>query len=159
MNVNAIRSLSPSYFLPINKTTAAGAGTSSAAAGTASSVQQQADTLGLSPAAKFLSRLQQLQAQNPLQFQAVLSQLTNQLEQAAAGASSNGNTAQANQLTQLAHSFQAAGSGGALPGVQQLQQAGLTGQHHHTGGPYGAYSSAAETQSQSLAAKLFGSVL
>jgi len=151
MNVSAISSLSPTHLLHLNRTSAG-------ASRSASSVQQQADTIGLTPAAKFLSQLQQLQAQNPLQFQAILSQITNQLQQSAANAAGSGNTAQANQLNQLAQSFHSAAAGGALPGVQQLQGAGLTGQHQYTGGRYGAYSTALETQNQNLAATLFNSV-
>jgi hypothetical protein len=154
MNVNAISSFAPSYLLPLHRTSAGASSSNSA-----SSIQQPADVLGVSPAARFLSQLQQLQTQSPVQFQAILSQLTNQLQQAASSAASGGNTAQANQLTQLAHSFQSAASGGALPSIQQLQQAGLAGQSHHAAGRYGAYSSVAETQNQSLAATLFNSLL
>ena len=151
MNVNAISSLSSTPLLHLNRTSAG-------ASRGASAVQQQPDVIGLTPAAKFLSQLQQLQAQNPLQFQAILSEITNQLQQASASAAGKGNTAQAIQLTKLAQSFQSAASGGMLPGVQQLQEAGLTGQHQFTGGRYGAYSTAFETQNQNLAATLFNSV-
>jgi hypothetical protein len=165
MNVNSVTSLFPSYLQPFKSTA-----NTTQNANSASSVQQQADVLGLSPAAQFLNQLQQLQTQSPQQFQAIISQITGQLQQAASTASNNGNTTQANQLTQLANSFQSAASGGALPTAQQLQQAGLTGHHHHGGGHHGSgsaqsnavnafqASNASDTQNQSLAASLFGSI-
>jgi hypothetical protein len=167
MNVNAIASLFPNYLQPSNSTVTA------KNANSASSVQQPADVLGLSPAAQFLNQLQQLQTQSPQQFQAIISQITGQLQQAASTRSSKGNTTQANQLTQLANSFQSAAHGGDLPTAQQLQQAGLTGSHHHHGGGYRGpgpgsvqskaidafqASSASDYQNQSLAASLFGSI-
>jgi hypothetical protein len=161
MNISTVTSLLPNYLSPSNST----ASTPSIAS-PASSVLQQADVLGLSPPAQFLNQLQQLQTQSPQQFQAVISQITGQLEQAATTASGNGNTAHANQLTQLANTFQSAASGGPVPTAQQLQQAGLTG--HHLGlrlsqsngvNPYQAAASAySQNQNQSLAASLFGSV-
>jgi hypothetical protein len=59
MNVNSLTSPLPSYD-----------------AYAASSVQQQADTLGVSPANQFLTQLQQVQS--PQQFQAMISQVTGQ---------------------------------------------------------------------------------
>jgi hypothetical protein len=137
MNVSSVTSLLPSYLLPSNS--AAG---NASTASSASSVQQQADQLGISPAASFLNQLQQLQTQSPQQFQAIISQITGQLQQAASTASGSGNTAQANQLTQLVSAFQGAASGGPLPTAQQLQQAGLAEHHHHGGGHHGSGSSA-----------------
>src|SRR5579863_7759067 len=128
MNVNSVTSLVPSYLLPFNSTAKTANNANSA-----SSVQQQADVLGLSPAAQFLNQLQQLQTQSPQQFQAVISQVTGQLQQAGTTASNDGDTAQASQLTTLAKSFQSAASGGPLPTAQQLQQACLTGHHLHGG--------------------------
>lgn len=164
-NLNSVTSLLPSYMFPFNRTA-----TNVNTANSASSVQQPADVLGLSPAAQFLNQLQQLQTQNPPEFQAVLSQITGQLQQAASTASSNGNTAQANQLTQLASTFQSAASSGALPTAQQLQQAGLTVDHRHGGysfsgspqsKPYNPFQAAnsVESQTQTLASSIFGSVI
>lgn len=163
MNVNSVNSLLPSYLLPLN-----GTATDATNANSASSVQQQADVLSLSPASQFLTQLQQLQTQNPQEFQAMLTEITGQLEQAAGTASANGNTAQANQLTALANTFQNASTGEPLPTAQQLQQAGLTGQHHHGGhhssgssssSTYNAFLAAnASTQNESLAASVFGSI-
>ena len=138
--------------------------------GGVSGVSQSSATI--SGPGQLLSDLQQLQTQNPQQFQQVISQITAQLQQAATTASNNGNTAQANQLTQLAKSFQNAASGGQLPTAAQLQQAGLSGQHHHHhgGGHHGSSStqstalnafqtqaSATDSQSQDLISSIFGS--
>jgi hypothetical protein len=165
MNVNSITSLLPSYLLTPNSTA-----TSTGNANSASSVQQPADVLGLSPAAQFLNQLQQLQTQDPQKFQQVISQITAQLQQAATTASNNGNTAQATQLTQLAKSFQNVAGGGQLPTAQQLQQAGLSGHHHHHGGGHheSAPSSAVsafqtqatttDSQNQDLLSSIFGSL-
>jgi hypothetical protein len=150
MNVNSVTSLLPSYLLPFNSTA------NTVNARSASSVQQQADVLGLSPAAGFLNQLQQLQTQSLQQFQALISQLTGQLQKAATTANNNGKSAQAGQLTQLAKSFQNAATGGALPTAQQLQQAGIIGHRPlHTGR---GYASTSDTQNQSLIASMFGSV-
>jgi hypothetical protein len=151
MNVNSVTSLLPSYLLPFNSTA------NTVNARSASSVQQQADVLGLSPAAGFLSQLQQLQTQSPQQFQALISQLTGQLQKAATKANNSGNTAQASQLTQLAKSFQNAATGGALPTAQQLQQAGIIGHRPLHIGARG-YASTADSQNQSLIASIFSSV-
>lgn len=163
MNVNSVQSLLPSYLLPLNSTAA-----NATNANSASSVQQQADVLGLSPTSQFLTQLQQLQTQSPQEFQAVISEITGQLQQAAGTASANGNTTQANQLTTLANTFQNASTGGPLPTAQQLQQAGLGGHHHHGGhhfsgsspaSAYNAFQAAnASTQNESLAQSIFGSI-
>jgi len=164
MNVNSVTSLLPGYLLPFSSAA------NVTSASSASSVQQQADVLGISPQAQFLNRLQQLQTQSPQEFQAILTQITGQLDAAAGAASQKGNTAQANQLTQLANTFQGAASGGPLPTAQQLQHAGLTGHHHHGGGhhfsgssqsnPYNPFQAAdpSDPQNQSLAASIFGSI-
>jgi hypothetical protein len=67
MNVNAL-----SYFFPNNST--------ANNVNSASSVQQQADVLGLSPNDQFLAQLQQVQS--PQQFQAMISQMSGQPQQA-----------------------------------------------------------------------------
>lgn len=161
MNVNSVNSLLPSFLLPVNSTA-----TNATNANSASSVQQQADVLG--PNAQFLTQLQQAQTQNPQEFQAMLTEITGQLDQAAGTASAQGNTSEANQLTALASTFQNASTGGPLPTAQQLQQAGVGGHHHHGGhhfsgssssSAYNAFQAAnASTQNESLAASIFGSI-
>ena len=85
----------------------------------------------ISPAARFLSRLQQLEQTDPAQFQQVISNLVQQLQTAAQTAEKNGNSSQADQLNTLASQFQSAAVNGQTPTVQDLQQAGLAGHHHH----------------------------
>jgi hypothetical protein len=81
MNVNSDTSLLPSYLLPFNSTANA------ANANSASSVQQQADVHSPSTADQFLTQLQQVQS--PEQFQAMISQMSGQPQQAAATAGAN----------------------------------------------------------------------
>jgi hypothetical protein len=93
----------------------------------------------ISPAAQLLSGLQQLQEQDPAQYQQVTSQIANQLHKAAATQLSSGNTALATQLNQLGDQFQDGSTGGPLPTPQALQQAGVTGHgHHHHHGHHGS---------------------
>ncbi len=125
MNVNAL-----SYFLPTNST--------ANNANSTSSVQQQADVLGLSPNDQFLAQLQQVQS--PQQFQAMISQMTGQPQQADTPATSGTPTA-------------------ATP----------TSSHHCSGGHHASKSSQSsaadafqaasttDSQNQSLLASIFGS--
>jgi hypothetical protein len=90
------------------------------------------DSSQLSPFAQMLSVLQQLQQSNPAQYQQVTQQIATKLQNAAQTATSNGNTAQASQLTQLAKDFTNASTSGHLPNVQGLAQAIGGGHHHHS---------------------------
>ncbi len=105
--------------------------------------QPQGDSPDISPAAQFLSMLQQIQQQDPAQFQQIISQITTQLQTAAKNAANGGDTSRADRLNQLASQFQSAASNGQLPSVQTLQQAGLAGHHghHHGGGHHGGHTS------------------
>jgi hypothetical protein len=89
------------------------------------------DSSQLSPFAQLLSVLQQLQQSNPTQYQQVTKQIATNLQNAAQTATSNGNTAQASQLTQLAKDFTNASTSGQLPNVQDLAQTISGGGHHH----------------------------
>ena len=163
MHINAVSSLFPSYLSPLNSSS-----WSTSVASSGSSLQQQSDVTGLSPTANFLNQLQQLLTENPQKYQAILTQISGQLQKAASAATASGNTTQANQLTALANSFQNAANGGTIPTAQQLQQAGLTG--HHSSGQHASgslqstalsafhSSNASQTQNQSLAAMIFGSI-
>ena len=84
----------------------------------------------LSPFAQILSQLQQLQQQNPTQYQQVTQQIASNLKTASQTAQSEGNTARATQLNQLSNDFQTASSSGQLPNVTDLAQA-IHGHHHH----------------------------
>jgi hypothetical protein len=104
----------------------------------------------LSPAAQMLNQLQQMQKQNPAQFQQFTAQIAAKLQSAAANAQSSGNTAQATQLNQLATQFQNASQTGQVPSAQSLQQAGLGG-HHHGGHHHSGGSTPAQNQTDPLA--------
>jgi hypothetical protein len=88
------------------------------------------DSSRVSPLAKLLSELQQLQQSDPAKFQEVTQQIATNLQNAAQTAQSQGNTAAANQLSQLATVFSNASTSGQLPSSRDLAQA-LGGHHHH----------------------------
>lgn len=89
------------------------------------------DSSQLSPFAQLLSTLQQLQQSNPTEYASVTKQIATNLTAAAQTATQNGNTTQANQLTQLAKDFTTASTGGQLPNIQDLAQALRGGAHRH----------------------------
>ena len=108
-------------------------GNSVAAAGPVS------DSPQLSPLAKLLSTLQQLQQSDPAKYQQVTQQIVANLTTAANTATSQGNTAAASRLTQLATDFGNASKTGQLPDIQNLAKAvGHGGGHHHHARPAGA---------------------
>jgi len=87
----------------------------------------------LSAFAQVLSTLQQLQQSNPTEYQQVTAQIATNLQTAAQAATTDGNTTQAAQLTQLATDFTSASENNTLPNIQGLAQAisGAEGHHHH----------------------------
>lgn len=99
MNVNSVASLLPSYWQTTPSTSTV------LNPASASSVQQQADGQGISPATQFLNTLRQLQTQSPQEFQAIISEMTGQPQQVSSTASANGSTPQANQLAALLNHF------------------------------------------------------
>jgi predicted restriction endonuclease len=117
-----------------------------------------ASSSSISPTASFLSQLDQLQQQSPAQYSNVASSIAAQLKADATAAQSNGNTAQAKTLTQLATEFQNSAQSGQVPSAQVLQQA-LAGHHgHHHGHHPEAASSASNTQTASTSTSGSGSV-
>ena len=138
MTINPISSLPLSLLQPASNNN-----NTTANLNPASVSQPQGDSPDISPAAQFLSMLQQIQQQDPTQFQQIISQITTQLQTAAKNAANGGDTSRADQLNQLASQFQSAASNGQLPSVQTLQQAGLAGHHghHHGGGHHGGHTS------------------
>ena len=78
-----------------------------------------------------MSMLQQIQQRNPDQFKQVAAKIAVGLEKQAQQAQSNGDTAGATQLNQLAADFQNSAKTGQLPPVQDLQAAGLGAHNHH----------------------------
>ena len=91
----------------------------------------QADGQHLSPFAKLMSTLQQLQQSDPSKYQQVTAQIATNLQSAAQTAQASGNTAAAGQLSQLATDFSNASQNNQLPNVQDLAQAVGGGHHHH----------------------------
>ena len=85
----------------------------------------------LSPLAKMLSTLQQLQQSDPAKYQQVTAQIATNLQDAAKTATANGNTTQANELNQLATDFTNASRDNTLPNIQDLAQAIGGGHRHH----------------------------
>ena len=138
MTINPISSLPLSLLQPASNNNNATANLNPASVS-----QPQGDSPDISPAAQFLSMLQQIQQQDPAKFQQIISQITTQLQTAAKNAANGGDTSRADQLNQLASQFQSAASNGQLPSVQTLQQAGLAGHHghHHGGGHHGGHTS------------------
>ncbi len=125
---------------------------SSSTSTAASSVTGSAsDSSQLSPFAQLLSTLQQMQQSNPTEYQQVTQQIATNLQNAAATAKSNGDTSQANQLSQLATDFTKASTSGQLPNIQDLAQAvgGSSGHHHHHHGGGGSSSSSSSDSSSS----------
>jgi hypothetical protein len=131
MNINSTSNSTDSYIQSLlnNSTLGAAGNTIASTTGTGS----QNDGSQLSPLAQLLSTLQQLQQQNPTQYQQVTAQIATNLQTAANTAQSDGNSSQAGQLTQLASDFQTASQSGQLPNIQDLAQA-IGGHHHHSHG-------------------------
>lgn len=92
-----------------------------------------ASSSSISPAASFLSQLDQIQQPSPTQYSNVATSIATQLQADAADARKSGNAGQANTLTQLATEFQNSAQTGQVPSAQVLQKA-LGGHHgHHHG--------------------------
>jgi len=91
---------------------------------------QRSDSSQLSPLAQLLSTLQQLQQSDPAKYKQVTAQISTNLQNAAQTGQSNGNTAAANELSQLATDFTSASSSGQLPNIQDLAKA-IGGGHRH----------------------------
>ena len=119
---NSINNLSSSYVQSIFSNAQQGAGFSTAQTGNASSTQQ-ADNSQLSLFSQVLGTLQQLQQNNPTQYQQVTQQIATNLQSAAQTATSQGNTNAASQLTKLAADFTNASTSRQLPNIQDLAQA------------------------------------
>ena len=78
MTINPISSLPLSLLQPASNNN-----NTTANLNPASVSQPQGDSPDISPAAQFLSMLQQIQQQDPTQFQQIISQITTQLQTAA----------------------------------------------------------------------------
>jgi hypothetical protein len=129
MNISAVSSLFPNW-ARLQGTTSSSA-VSSSSASQASSISERAGTAAISPLAQFMSRLQQLQQQNPDLFKQVAANLATRLQKAAQNAQSSGDTTRAAQLNQLATVLRSSAQSGQLPSLQDLQQAGFGEAQHH----------------------------
>jgi hypothetical protein len=129
MNVSSLSNIYSNFIQPIlSKTLGVGyAGSAASASATAAAPQ---DSNQLSPFAQIATTLQDLQQQNPAQYQNVTKQIAANLQTAARTAQTGGNATLANQLTQLSTDFTNASQNNQLPDFQDLAQA-LSGGHHH----------------------------
>jgi hypothetical protein len=126
--INPLSALQSILFHPASNTTAKGN-----PSGVSPSASLQDSTPDISPMAQILSNLQQIQQQNPDQFKQITASIADKLQQLAKNAQGQGNLAWASQLSQLASQFQNASTTGQMPSAQALQQAGMSGHHHHGG--------------------------
>jgi len=148
-SIGSLNNLSSSYLQQFLSTTFQN---TSAAAQTQSStgtspVAAESENGQLSPFAQLMSTLQQLQQSNPTEYQQVTQQIATNLQTAAQTATTDGNSTQATQLSQLATDFTTASQSGQLPNIQDLAQAIGGGGHHHHHSE--AASSATDTDSTS----------
>jgi len=136
MSTGSINPLSNSYLQSILGSVLQNAGLTTSNANTSLgginqlSAAQQPDNGQLSPFAQLMSTLQQLQQANPTGYKQVTQQIATNLQSAAQTATTDGNTAAATQLNQLATDFKNASTTGQLPNIQDLAQA-IGGHHHH----------------------------
>ena len=112
-----------------------------------SSQAQQPDNSQLSPFARMMSELEQLQQSGPAKYQQVTAQIATNLQNAAQTAQAAGNTAAATRLNNLAQDFSDASKSGQLPNFQNVAQgvSGHHGGHHHHG-----HHAAADANSNSI---------
>ena len=148
MSISSINNLSSSYLQSILGTALENTGVTAGQSNSinASLLALQSDNGQLSPFVQVMSSLQQLQQSDPSKYQQVTEQIATNLQRAAQTAQSDGNTAAANQLNQLAGDFSSASQNGQLPNVQDLAKA-LSGCHHHHGGHHHHASSGSNSSS------------
>jgi hypothetical protein len=155
-SIGSLNNLSSSYLQQLlsaaQNTNSAGKTQSST--GT-SSVAAQSENGQLSTFAQLMSTLQQLQQSNPAEYQQVTQQIAANLQTAAQTATTDGNSTQASQLSQLATDFTTASQSGQLPNVQDLAQAiGGGGHHHHHSHAASSATDSDSTSSQTVSPQL-----
>jgi hypothetical protein len=133
MSTSAIGGFATSYLEQVVASVLQNTGvTSSTASTSGAGSAAQSDSSRLSPFAQLVSSLQQLQQSNPTEYKQVTAEIATDLQTGAQTAQSQGNSAAANQLSQLATDFSSASKSGQLPNLQDLAQAiGGGGRHHH----------------------------
>jgi hypothetical protein len=153
MSTTALTNLSSDYLQSLLNSSLQNAGSTAnntidnLASTAAASGLEQSDNGGLSPFAQLMSTLQQLEQSNPTEYAQVTQQIATDLTAAGKTAQSQGNTAAANQLNQLATDFTNASTSGQLPNVQDLAQAVSGGGHHHHHHHHHEESSSSSSQS------------
>jgi hypothetical protein len=159
--MGTINNLTSSYLQSVLNTTLQSAGLTTNTtgnnpnSGAVSSVAPQSDNGQLSPFAQLMSTLQQLQQSDPAKYQQITQQIATNLQHAAQTAQTDGNSAAANQLNQLATDFKNASKSGQLPNIQDLAQA-VGGHHHHHHGHHAeadSNTSASSTSSSSTSSQ------
>lgn len=128
MSINLSSTLAGSAVQPLLNNVIQSALNSTGASSTGST--QQTDSSQLSPFAKLLSTLQNLQQSDPAKYKQLTQQIGQNLQSASQTAQAQGNTAAANQLSQLGSDFTSASQSGQLPNIQDLATA-LSGHHRH----------------------------
>lgn len=159
MNINSLSNTFQNNVQSLLSASLRGTGLTTSSGGTSASgiTGQQPDSTQLSPLAQLLSTLQHIQQSNPAKYRQVTQQIATNLQSAAQTAKQNGNTIQANQLSQLASDFTDASTRGQMPNVKDLAAAIAGGHHHHhgsSGDPNSSSTSTATNQTlqQALAA-------
>ena len=165
-SMGSINSISSSYLQSILNTALPGPGSSSNPLNNVNaSPGFPGDHSQLSPFARLMSELQQLQQTDPAKYKQVTQQIAANLQTAAQTAQSQGNATAANQLSQLSNDFTTASTTGQLPNIQDLAQAtGATGahvhhhHHHHSGGDSDSNSSSQSASSTDPLSQLLSAV-
>jgi hypothetical protein len=148
-----ISGLSSQYLQSILSTTLRSAGVNVTGTTSTTNPTLQKDGQQLSPFAQMLSSLQQLQQSDPSKYAQVTSQISTNLQAAAQTAQSQGNTAAATQLNQLATDFSSASKSGQMPNIQDLAQA-AGGHHHHGHHSHGSSGDSSSSQLSQLLSAL-----
>jgi hypothetical protein len=135
VNVNVLSGIAGGYIQSLISTAAGSlspSGSATQAGGANSLLASSESAPSLSPFAQLFSMLQQVEQQNPAQYQQVTGQIASNLQSASQIAQAAGNSAQATRLAQLATDFKTASASGQLPNAQDLgMPAGGHHRHHH----------------------------
>ena len=153
MSVNALSNISDPYIQALLTNALTGSNATNSKTTNNTSIDSSSLTLPrdnspqLSPFARLLTTLQQLQQSDPGKYQRVMSQIATNLQNAAK--TTGGDTTRAAELTQLANDFTSASQNNTLPNIQDLAQAvgGGRGHHHHHGHVHGSPAGASNTAS------------
>ena len=117
MNIGAVSSLFPNW-AQLQGASGNNAARASGASPVSSSAQP-AGSASISPLAQALSRLQQIQQQNPDLFKQLAASIATRLQKAAESAKSSGDTEGASALNQLSTAFQGSAQSGQMPSIER----------------------------------------